>query len=119
METQIQMLAFSIILAGAPFQLLFACDCTIYPFTPDPPCPKVCGAHILNHSSKRSLKSVLGLSTAVTKKIDDLRGIGNSALSLDDYQKVLSPSENKILTQKLQNLDSTKLKLLSGSDTYQ
>jgi hypothetical protein len=76
---------------------------------------KLCSAHILNVSSTASLKSVLGLPTALIGKIDQLRGTTYASLTLDDYKKVLSPEENKILTEKLENLDSIKLKALSTS----
>lgn len=64
------------------------CDCTQYPFQPDPPCFETCGAAFLNAASAEELVSVLGLSRHVAEVVDGV-GRGMHITSFGDLEPSL------------------------------
>jgi hypothetical protein len=47
------------------------CDCTIYPFKPDPPCSRECCGRVLKATSSTELQSILAVNREMAEKIKD------------------------------------------------
>ena len=78
------------------------CDCTQYPFVPDPPCFNKCAGRLISRASPDSLESVLGLSPATAKRIASPRFAGTP--SLHDYRLYMSPAEFTALEARMREL---------------
>ncbi|MCX5886064.1 MAG: hypothetical protein NT096_09185 [Proteobacteria bacterium] len=108
---------FSIIAGG---NLAWAeCDCTKYPFKPDPPCFNDCCVRFLETASPEEVSKVLGLDRETAQKISEIspRGkakgktiAGRGPRSLEDYRIVLSPAEFNLLDQRLRSLSTEQFK---------
>lgn len=84
------------------------CDCTIYPFTPDPPCPQVCRTAILQHASSDSLQRLFDLPKPAAEKIVAARASG--AKSAQELTHTLKPADATRLENGFKNLSTEKLK---------
>ena len=65
-----------------------ACDCTKFPFRPEPPCESQCYALIANAASPAQLSS-LGFSNELIGKIAVAKNKSQGQLSWDSYKKSL------------------------------
>ncbi len=83
------------------------CNCTIYPFEPDPPCRKRCTAAILHTASRDSLQALLGISQKAAQQIIAARSSG--ARSLEDFKTSLPPKDRAQLDAGLGHLSTEKL----------
>ena len=88
------------------------CDCTIFPFKPDPPCFKICAARMLNNISPEELQVVLGLSHKVAKTIACYVLGKKEVESLEEYEEVLSPKDMRTLEKRIRSLNSVQVKYL-------
>ena len=84
------------------------CDCTIFPFKPNPPCHKECSVAILQRASSSSLQKLLGIKDDTAQKIVAARN--NGARSLTDFQNKLSPEDTRQVTDGLKKLSTDKIK---------
>jgi hypothetical protein len=84
------------------------CDCTTYPFRPDPPCFNACCVAILNRASPETLERVVGLEPAIARKITEFKRAAVVPQSLEDYRRVLSQEEFASLERHLRSLTQQK-----------
>lgn len=87
------------------------CDCTRYPFRPDPPCYKQCTSAILKSSSKAKLERVLGLSPALAEKIS-ARQASAQPIAFDN----LTTAEQREVNESFKNLSQAKVDTLRTTD---
>ena len=84
------------------------CDCTIFPFKPNPPCFDVCTAHALSKLRESNIDSVvnlLGLDTVEAAKIMEMNTQAYVPQTLDDYKAVLSPEQFVNVKSAFQDLN--------------
>lgn len=84
------------------------CDCTIYPFKPNPPCYDKCTANILATANKDELELIVGLDGDLAKRIVKLDRTGELD-SLQNYSKVLTKEDFRILSDKLESLNKLQV----------
>lgn len=87
------------------------CDCSIFPFRPDPPCFKICAAKMLNDVSPEELQVVLGLPDKIAEKMNSY-AMGRELESLEEYKGVLSANDMKLLEKKIRSLNDVQVKYL-------
>lgn len=80
------------------------CDCTIYPFSPDPPCFDECVASLLAIASEEDLLEFLKLDKDVAERIKELDE-DKIPRALAGYKEILSRREFGELERKLRNLE--------------
>jgi hypothetical protein len=84
------------------------CDCTIYPFTPNPPCAQQCSTAILRHASSDSLQKLFGLREPAAQRIVAARRSGVQSLS--EFKSALPPADVSQLERGFSHLSTDKLK---------
>ena len=67
------------------------CDCTIYPFKPDPPCVDECIAQSLAVANAEELENIAGLDPQIAQMIEKIP-INQRPSTLKGYRKFLSQS---------------------------
>ncbi|MGH9828801.1 MAG: hypothetical protein ACREDR_36730, partial [Blastocatellia bacterium] len=77
------------------------CDCTIYPYRPDPPCPEQCTVKVvLGTASKEELQLIVGLDSDTAERVTKVPN-RKSLTSVESYKDALEPDEFTALTKKL------------------
>jgi len=84
------------------------CDCTIYPFKPDPPCYEKCTAKILANAVEEELELIVGLDKHLAGKIVEFDGRRN-ADSLEPYRHLFDKKEFETLDKKLRSLNKLQI----------
>lgn len=104
------------------------CNCTIFPFKPDPPCFNVCAARLIDKAAVEELEFIVGLDKDVAQRIVSFAeidgkgpvesGKGKGPVesgpveSLDMYKLVLSEKEYQTLKNKIRSLSQSQAKYL-------
>lgn len=87
------------------------CDCTIYPFKPDPPCVQQCSAKFLSMADYSSLVTVLKLSPEVAQGVAAIP-LGQRPNELSAYTKFLPKTQVDALETRFKSLSPTEFQQL-------
>lgn len=87
------------------------CNCTIFPFKPDPLCFKICAARLIDKAALEELEFIVGLDKDVAQCSVSFAKKG-PVESLDMYKQVLSEKEFQMLENKLRSLSQSQAKYL-------
>ncbi len=87
------------------------CNCTIFPFKPDPPCFKICATSLIDKATIEELEFIVGLDKDVAQRSVSFAKKG-PVESLDMYKQVLSEKEFQMLENKLRTLSQSQVKYL-------
>jgi hypothetical protein len=87
------------------------CDCTIYPFKPDPPCAQMCSAKLLAGSNYSTLVNVLGLKPDTARKVTTIPADRKPGV-LSGYETVLHKTEFEALNVRMRSLSQDEFQLL-------
>jgi hypothetical protein len=90
------------------------CDCTIYPFKPDPPCVRQCSAKVLAGSNYTSLVTVLGLSPEIAQRVSAVPA-SQKPDDLLEYAKFLPKAQFDTLDTKMRSLSQSEFQQLRKS----
>jgi hypothetical protein len=93
------------------------CNCTIFPFKPDPPCFTICAARLINKAAVEELEFIVGLDKDVAQRIVSFAKKspvkkGPPVKSLDMYKQVLSEKEYQTIENKIRSLSQSQAKYL-------
>lgn len=88
------------------------CNCTLFPYKPDPPCFAQCTALLLSSNGKSNLEKYLGISSTLADKIS---GHAIASAQAGGFLSVLTAEEKQELSQQLQNLNQAKVDALNKS----
>jgi len=83
------------------------CDCTIFPFKPDPPCFDICTAKHLAAATASELQTIAGIDSNIAQLISSIPE-NQRPRTLEGYRKFLSEMQ-------FQDLKNTLLRL-NGKD---
>jgi hypothetical protein len=86
------------------------CDCTIYPFRPDPPCFSTCMASLISNISEQDAKNILGLQTQLAKRVAGLASKGYQ--NLEAYDREMSAEEFRLFENRLRSLSPSQVDAL-------
>ena len=89
------------------------CDCTKWPFRPDPPCFSECSAKVIRAASPEKLVNVLGVTQRLADKLVEFRS-RHSLRSLDDLKTSFSQSEIDTIVRQIKTLDQRKVSELQN-----
>jgi hypothetical protein len=81
------------------------CDCTIYPFLPEPPCSDRCATMHLAIAPTTDLEKIFGLPPDVAKKLGEIPP-DRRPRSLEVYKAFLSASAYEALKKKIHSLNA-------------
>jgi hypothetical protein len=98
-------ISFSVACQSAPAADTPECDCTIFPFLPNPPCFDRCTVKHLAIAPVSDLEKVFGLPADVAKKIGDISP-NQRPRSLKVYKAFLSDSDYEALLKKTHSLNA-------------
>jgi hypothetical protein len=79
------------------------CDCTKFPFEPNPPCASVCIAEYLAIASLDDLRNIVGLPEDAAKMIASIPP-NKRPHSVEDYKNIISASGYQILERRIASL---------------
>jgi|SRR5271165_175308 len=79
------------------------CDCTKFPFEPDPPCANKCIAEYLAIASLDDLRNIFGLPDDIAKMIASIPS-NSRPHSLEDYKRIISEPAYQVLEQRIHSL---------------
>jgi hypothetical protein len=79
------------------------CDCTIYPFVPNPPCSDVCTSKHLAIASLADLVKIFGLPYSIAEKIANIPP-GTRPRSLDAYKELIPGTAYQVFRERIQSL---------------
>lgn len=102
------MLAVGALMLSATTASAGDCNCTSFPFLPDPPCTKICQAKLLSDGDPKVLERELGLDRKTVEKLVILRSQPDSPSSLGDFRAALSRGEFNEVSRGLGSLDGAK-----------
>lgn len=81
------------------------CDCTLFPYLPDPPCSKQCTSKIvLATATLDELVLIVGVNADAARRVVDLKE-GLRPSTLEPYSKVLTPAQLENLHERLHQLN--------------
>ena len=86
------------------------CDCTIYPYRPDPPCFSICTAGLISNISEQDARNILGLQAQFAKRVADLAGRGYQ--NLEAYRRDMSADEFRLFENRLRSLSPSQVDAL-------
>jgi hypothetical protein len=104
-------LAVIFVLASVPAAVRAqGCDCTIVPFTPNPPCKSKCKKAMtaLANATSAELQLIVGLDKTVATAIANWKG-RSKAESLKDYSTVLNADAVKEVSRKFNSLSDAQV----------
>ena len=81
------------------------CDCTIFPFKPDPPCFNICTAKYLAVATASELEKIAGIDTNIARVIAGIPG-NKRPSTLDGYRLFLDEMQFQNLKETLARLNS-------------
>lgn len=81
------------------------CDCTIFPFEPDPPCFEECSGKLLAIATAEQLEEVMRIDENVSRRIAALPD-DELPKTLEEYKKFLPGDAFKDLRKRLRSLKS-------------
>jgi hypothetical protein len=87
------------------------CDCTVYPFRPDPPCAASCSAKLLEKSDYSSLVNILGLKPDTAKQISTFSS-SRKPTYLYEYSQALPKQDFEALNVRLRSLSQDEFRQL-------
>jgi hypothetical protein len=84
------------------------CDCTTFPFLPDPPCADNCMAKHLAIASLEDLETIFGLPENAAKTIDQISP-RNRPRSVEGYSQILSENAYEALQKRVRAITGAEL----------
>ena len=90
------------------------CDCTIFPFQPDPPCFDICTGKILSTVSASDLENIVNILGLDREEVERIIEFNREAdvQSLNDYRSVLSPRQFRRVKRTFQGLSQRQFEAL-------
>jgi hypothetical protein len=76
------------------------CDCSVLPWTPNPPCAKQCAGLVIGGTTVVELKDTLHLTPAVVKAVEKVKAEGVTQQELDTF---LRSPEGKAFTKAMED----------------
>jgi hypothetical protein len=90
------------------------CDCKIFPFKPDPPCPEKCTPKLLFNANKEELQLVVGLDEGTAEAVSKAKK-KEPMNSFEPFREALTAEQFKTLEEKVRDLSETQVEYLSKS----
>jgi hypothetical protein len=90
------------------------CDCTTFPFKPDPPCVDTCVPKHLAVASEGELENVFGLPSAAAEKVAAIPP-NKRPRSIEGYEPIINEAAYQKMLQKISVLKASDYEQIRGS----